>query len=492
MKNAAHEHTSTDSKANAEHVGSQASGFGEVVSEFSGYQPIQRQVVQMAVGAGKAVGDKVANVENYEVFEITGVDDTSYDIEPVGDSMIEFASIPFDDPDYIFYQRSGGRNLDGGAMAALLDKFTTAKKRMDYFEEYSDYGIESGVNRFQDPDGSVTYEKSSPAPFIKTHYEAFFRNAIGAIGNEAVSANIQVLSDTQIRYKLGGGWSVVTLWNDRTAVANKDRMLTINAAGGQSYTMLEAKDGSSNSETYVIDTQSQDGKTPSAELSGPFGRIGKATQHKDLLHLMETLAGGGDIEGIDTAELNRLITATPYNQTWLASKFRFQGKHEWVPSNMVYKVIKKAQDDNRNLKWIKLQDKLATNTGDLIFKPAKAKAESEVDAGAPSLQGHSGAIYGKRDGKSNKPLTQGQADFHDELRTKFEQANTPTNAVDRLKTVAQAWIWNNEAANAVHDKHSRGSGDTAATDTATLLAEQPAAYTRVTGKFDEVKDELTD
>ncbi len=479
-------HQPITSHANANHVATASNAARTTVATHP-------NIIQRAIGNGAVVNDRVVLKSNYETYTVTQVNggEPLYKIklDQQGGMEVEPVDVRSDDDAYELYKKSNRPRPENATMIGLMAKFMTAKSRLDHFAAHSAYRIQGGVNRFKDPDATDPYENSSSAPFSKDHYETFWHDHIQAIANQDISDKVESTGDGRIRTRTLAGWNNHTVWNDRTAVANKGRMLSVNSSRGQSYVLLSEADSTSNSEDYVIDTQDAAGKNPSQSLSTAFGKIQKGNSHADIMHLMKTLAAGGKVDDIDTAELNTLIQQTPYNQTWLASKFRFQGKHEWVPSNMVYNVIKKAEDDGQNASWIDLQDKLASDTGDLIFKPNKAKPEAEVDGTTNSLQGHSGAIYGQRAGKSNKPLTQGQANFHDELRQRFMAAATPKNCVDALKIVATNWIWNNEQA-PFHNKHSRGGGNTGTTDTATLKAEQPAAYTRVMDKFDNVKAQL--
>ncbi len=478
MKSIAPHRTSTTSKANATRV---AGG-------TSSQHLLQRQVAQMMIGGGRKVGDKIIEPATYDIFTITAVNIDSYNLRHDRTHRDELG-VAFDNPAYELLKKKSKRREESGIRNALKRKFLTANSRFNYFRTHSAYKIQSGVNRYKDPDGTVTapYADSSANAFNKKNYEDFWENEV-IRSNDFFGRNVESYG-TYLRINTGSGFIRPDLWNDRTAVANRGKTLGVNANRSHSYIFLNPSDVSSNSENFVTDTRGG-GKTPTTELSTAFSKLGKGDSHKDIVHLMKTLAGGGKVDDIDTAELNRLITATPYNQTWLASKFRFQGKHEWIPSNMVYEVIKKAEDDSKNTKWIDLQEKLTSNTGDLIFKPSKAMPDSEVHSTKPSLQGHSGAIYGQRTSKSNKPLTQGQNGFHNKLREKFRLATTPEDCADKLKTVAQAWIWNNEDASAVHDKHSRKGGTHTATNTATLKLAQPTAYSRVMGKFESVKTDL--
>ncbi len=469
----------------------------------------KKPTIQRAIGAGKRKGDTVANVHNYNLFRIERIatDEPIYGLVPASaperderidsdrdthmsdvDTFIAPEYVYSDNPNYEFYQGKGARRIDPYAVRKLMDKFTTPAKRFDYFAQFSDYKLRSGVNRFQDPNGTVTYSNSSSAPFAKAHYMSFWRRHVEAITTDEIRDRLYVIGDN-IGHKVGYTMKRENLWNDRKRGGNESKYLRVNSSRSTKYTLLQPGDISSNSENFVMDLEGG-GKTPTPELSSAFSSIGKGTSHKDIIHLMKTLATGGDVDGITTSRLNELIEATPFNQTWLASKFRFSGKHEWLPSNMVYEVIKKAETKGKDLKWIQLQDTLTSDTGDVIFKPSKAKVDAEVDATRKSLQGHSGAIYGKRVSKSNKPLTQGQADFHDALRKKFRAATTPKDCVDRLKTVAEAWVWRGESTSGLSNNHSRGGGSTGKTSLSTLKSEQPAAYRRVSEKFEQVKERL--
>ena len=86
-----------------------------------------------------------------------------------------------------------------------------------------------------------------------------------------------------------------------------------------------------------------------------------------------------------------------------------QGKHEWIPTNMLGYVVEHAFH-HKDPQWLYFAEALRIPTRLVVVFPEKV--------GATALTGHVGALYGYN-GSTGKyrAITKGQAKFHDVLRT---------------------------------------------------------------------------
>ena len=127
---------------------------------------------------------------------------------------------------------------------------------------------------------------------------------------------------------------------------------------------------------------------------------------------------------------------------WVEDKFRDadDGKHEWIPSNYIPKVIERAHSTKEGVAWVELQHKMRSPTNLILFKPSKWDV---VDKGGKAFipQGHSGAAFDKTSGFQ---LTEHQGQFHDELRTVFDNSKTVADTVAGMKAVVAKWVWDGE------------------------------------------------
>lgn len=102
-----------------------------------------------------------------------------------------------------------------------------------------------------------------------------------------------------------------------------------------------------------------------------------------------------------------------------SSREMWQGKHEWIPTNMLSYVVEHAFNHN-NMKWLYLVEVLRTPTRLVILNPAKGGyARSPMSADVHKkfgLSGHVGALYIEKTKGKFSALTKNQAKFHDELR----------------------------------------------------------------------------
>jgi hypothetical protein len=128
---------------------------------------------------------------------------------------------------------------------------------------------------------------------------------------------------------------------------------------------------------------------------------------------------------------------------WVEGKFRSAdlGKHEWIPSNYIPKIIDRARTTPEGDKWIALQDKMRSPTNLILFKPSKWDVTGQGGRQKYIPQGHSGAAFDKRTGYE---LTEHQGQFHDELRRVFDQSSTIHATVEAIKDVVAQWVWKGE------------------------------------------------
>lgn len=145
------------------------------------------------------------------------------------------------------------------------------------------------------------------------------------------------------------------------------------------------------------------------------------------------------------------VWAKPKGKNYVKDKFRdvSDGNHEWIPTNYILKVTKRARDFAEGTKWIDLQNELRTETFRVVYSPAKQQPKVVQDQ-LPSdtnmrkynvPQGHVGAVYYPTVGNKNKQDT-GSANFHKDLRSAFDNATNVKNFAQAANVVAQQWAWN--------------------------------------------------
>ncbi|MEU4499751.1 hypothetical protein [Streptomyces sp. NPDC024089] len=131
---------------------------------------------------------------------------------------------------------------------------------------------------------------------------------------------------------------------------------------------------------------------------------------------------------------------------WIKNRFRgaMSGHHEWIPSNYIMEVTKRARDAaGEGIKWIDLQHELRNRTFCIVFSPDKAPPEirsASVNNGPEkeySLPyGHTGAVYFE----GSQRITY-EEDFHKSLRAAFTSSTTVKGAAQAAWKVAQEWVW---------------------------------------------------
>ncbi|MFE9611282.1 hypothetical protein [Streptomyces sp. NPDC006012] len=175
----------------------------------------------------------------------------------------------------------------------------------------------------------------------------------------------------------------------------------------------------------------------------------------------------------------------------VSDRFRdaVDGHHEWLPAAYLLDVVRNAKDHVDGAKWIDAQNSLRSDTAHLVFFPSKSMRETTVNGKKYSIpQGHVGAVYftGKINGKEfdNKPMVQKggpTGPFHSELGTAFRGSGSVASAVQALKIVMLAWIWDGKGS-FPHDIHSSCVDKNGNPVTE---ARQQTNHTTVVDKFDK-------
>jgi hypothetical protein len=168
----------------------------------------------------------------------------------------------------------------------------------------------------------------------------------------------------------------------------------------------------------------------------------------DVVTFLRTLTTGKVLE-IDLAEFERLW-AVKANMDYIKGLFRDVpdvGSHEWIPTNMLLKVVQRAKSPKEGeglYKWVDLQNEMRTDTSWVIFAPAYAKG-SVTPPGRPTmnaLSGHAGALYYKFAGEvRGHPLTTKQGPWHDELRTAFTDQTDPAAVITEMAAITGRTVW---------------------------------------------------
>ena len=153
----------------------------------------------------------------------------------------------------------------------------------------------------------------------------------------------------------------------------------------------------------------------------------------------------------------------PPNKKWLKERFRGSGgKHEWIPTNYVDKVIERgrasaaADDLETAAAWVTFQDELRSPTRIVMYPPtapylrtAPYPRDPVSHERAPGgtltvIQGHVGSVYAPVDDRGYRTdvigQTQAQTPWHDELRKIFD-SNTGTDLLTMRRVVQQLLIF---------------------------------------------------
>jgi hypothetical protein len=258
-----------------------------------------------------------------------------------------------------------------------------------------------------------------------------------------------------------------------------------------SYVIIELPETTTEIPSYVIDTQSV--VTADPDL------VSAVAQANGIQNFMKKIAEGNAVNGINLDKLNKMCNDNPKNVTYLGDNVRQNEKHEWIPCNYSLNVINRAanKEQQKNLAWIDLQNELRSDTKDIIFKPNKAQPDDTIDPTKKVMQGHSGALYGKRLAKGSEfiPLTKGQIDFHNELRSEFVKNTTIPECIENLQKVSNSWVWDGTGTpsqDTHHNEYYRSQTGGTPYKLADLEEEQKKGYTRINTMYGDLKKKYAD
>lgn len=181
---------------------------------------------------------------------------------------------------------------------------------------------------------------------------------------------------------------------------------------------------------------------PAKDLSAAVSSAG------GIVAFLKTLAGGGKVQGIDkqafSALWSRRTAGTFAHRERIISLFRaaMPGHHEWLPSDLIEEVVTRdlnAHQLGQASNWVEFQHKTRTLTQHVVFTKERTLAGKSVP------QGHSGSIYLKKTNRAGnvtyKPETEGQEQFHDDLRSAFRSGTTHGAVVAEIKAVIHRSLW---------------------------------------------------
>jgi Domain of unknown function (DUF4157) len=187
-----------------------------------------------------------------------------------------------------------------------------------------------------------------------------------------------------------------------------------------------------------------------------------AVEAKGIIIFMKEIAENGKSGDVSRESFYRLYEDTSKTlkvgnnqitvRKWLQDSFRNfrKGKHEWIPTVLIDKIVERASSPTifvDGLKWIDLQNNLRTDTKWVVFKPIiSSKTITEGIGGTPLqtyllLQGHPGAIYFR-----GKEQVEKSNEFHAELNALLTpDIETIPMFIDKLKKdVFEHWVLNPE------------------------------------------------
>ena len=192
---------------------------------------------------------------------------------------------------------------------------------------------------------------------------------------------------------------------------------------------------------------------------------------------------------------------TPVNKEFVKSRFRAvasTGAHEWVPTNLIPKVVERAAtaEEAENLYlWVDMQNEMRTDTSWVIFSPTTYKTQELTPPGGATrttLTGHVGAVGYRFQSDDDTRWLQGFQDpWHEKLRDQFWAGKTPAEVV----TLMQAWtvqtVWQGGDASPAtwtpyYVKQSEGGGPKTVAD---LGKDQADRYGQLIAQFESWKKE---
>lgn len=221
------------------------------------------------------------------------------------------------------------------------------------------------------------------------------------------------------------------------------------------------------------------------------------------------------VAGYDFAAFQQIFNSDQPTRDWLKDQFRGPGgRHEWIPSNYMDRVIAQAHATSSAgdlvgaAAWIRVYDALRAPTSSLIFFPVDdfvrtVPGRPEVEGSTGSyyvLQGHVGAVYAKvasggQHSDTIEQQTHGQNIWHDELRDTFDEASASGPALERIENAIiqirryfATTIWNGQVsqlpARMFNQYYNRGL-ESSPTNIAGLGGQQAPAYTAARDDLNE-------
>jgi hypothetical protein len=185
--------------------------------------------------------------------------------------------------------------------------------------------------------------------------------------------------------------------------------------------------------------------------------IEMAVSSMGIVPFMKSMARGETVLEVSRQDFDSIYNDSTkkiggkVTKLWLHAKFRGAdgGKHEWIPTDMIDRIIDRASSPDKfieGVKWIDLQHKLRVDTSWVIFKPSKWDLVQYNNNDYLLPCGHIGTVsLGKPiDHPNESALTTKQEQFHNELRSAFNRSTNIDTYFVELNKVIEKWIWTGE------------------------------------------------
>jgi hypothetical protein len=148
---------------------------------------------------------------------------------------------------------------------------------------------------------------------------------------------------------------------------------------------------------------------------------------------------------------------------------RWQGKHEWIPTNMLGYVVEQSLLHTGDVRWVFLAEVLRIPTRLVVVHPRKFR--HPTTANPIGIHGHIGAVYVRDSAGAYKQQIKQQAIFHNALRELIRaHLSAARNDIDGyvrgLQDHITDWYWRGDI---------QGAADACGT-TATAFASTPCPY----------------
>ncbi len=274
------------------------------------------------------------------------------------------------------------------------------------------------------------------SPLLKSHKYGETTQALTLfkLSDLAAAEGVAVPED---RESFMSNWVVARVNNsDEAPYAAAREKLRQNQLDGVSAGVTEALDAAVRASLTDFD-QKNDQPDPAmvSAVSGNISGFLKAVARRD------SAFGGLDISG-DRWET--FYWGEKRNREWLKARFRRGGgKHEWIPTNYVPRVVERARNSlaaegpPMAELWVTFQDNFRSPTNILVYPPTgrylrtapylrdpAPPHKKTKDGPVTVLQGHIGAVYApvRDDGYSGDVIgqTKAQGPWHNDLRAIFD------------------------------------------------------------------------